>query len=39
MDKLTGADGKFALQPLPYSDTFLEPNMDQETLHLHYTFQ
>jgi superoxide dismutase, Fe-Mn family len=38
MDKLTDADGKFALQPLPYSETFLEPHMDQETLHLHYTF-
>jgi Fe-Mn family superoxide dismutase len=38
MDKLTDKDGNFALQPLPYSDTFLEPSMDQETLHLHYTF-
>jgi Fe-Mn family superoxide dismutase len=38
LDKLTDADGNFALQPLPYSETFLEPSMDQETLHLHYTF-
>jgi superoxide dismutase, Fe-Mn family len=38
MDKLTDKDGNFALQPLPYSETFLEPMMDQETLHLHYTF-
>ena len=38
MDKLTDADGNFALQPLPYTETFLEPSMDQETLHLHYTF-
>src|SRR6267154_3415061 len=38
MDKLTDKDGNFALQPLPYSETFLEPSMDQETLHLHYTF-
>jgi superoxide dismutase, Fe-Mn family len=38
MDKLTDADGNFALQPLPYSEKFLEPSMDQETLHLHYTF-
>src|SRR6188508_2698549 len=38
MDKLTDASGNFALQPLPYSETFLEPSMDQETLHLHYTF-
>src|SRR6185503_12752503 len=32
------AQGNFALQPLPYVETFLEPSMDQETLHLHYTF-
>jgi Fe-Mn family superoxide dismutase len=38
MDKLTDKDGKFALQPLPYNENFLEPAMDQETLHLHYTF-
>jgi Fe-Mn family superoxide dismutase len=38
MDTLTDKDGNFALQPLPYSETFLEPSMDQETLHLHYTF-
>ena len=38
MDKLTDANGDFALQPLPYNKTFLEPSMDQETLHLHYTF-
>ena len=38
LDKLTDKDGNFALQPLPYSETFLEPSMDQETLHLHYTF-
>jgi superoxide dismutase, Fe-Mn family len=38
MDKLTDKDGNFALQPLPYNENFLEPSMDQETLHLHYTF-
>ncbi|HEX5171785.1 MAG TPA: superoxide dismutase [Cyclobacteriaceae bacterium] len=38
MDKLTDANGNFALQPLPYNENFLEPGMDQETLHLHYTF-
>ena len=38
MDKLTDPDGNFALQPLPYNENFLEPSMDQETLHLHYTF-
>lgn len=38
MDKLTDKDGNFALQSLPYNENFLEPNMDQETVHLHYTF-
>jgi Fe-Mn family superoxide dismutase len=38
MDKLTDTDGNFVLQPLPYSESFLEPIVDQETLHLHYTF-
>ena len=38
MDKLTDKDGNFALQPLPYNENFLEPSMDQETLHLHYSF-
>ncbi len=38
MDKLTDKEGNFALQPLPYAETFLEPSMDQETVHLHYTF-
>jgi len=38
MDKLTDKDGNFALQALPYNENFLEPHMDQETVHLHYTF-
>ncbi len=38
IDKLTDANGNFELQPLPYNETFLEPHMDQETVHLHYTF-
>ncbi len=38
MDRLTDKEGNFALQPLPYNENFLEPHMDQETLHLHYTF-
>lgn len=38
MDRLTDKDGKFALQPLPYNENFLEPAMDEETVHLHYTF-
>ena len=33
MDKLTDKDGNFALQSLPYNENFLEPSMDQETLH------
>lgn len=38
MDKLVDKDGNFTLQPLPYTENFLEPSMDEETLHLHYTF-
>lgn len=38
MDKLTDAQGNFALQTLPYTENFLEPYMDSETVHLHYTF-
>jgi len=38
IDRLTDASGNFILQPLPYNDNFLEPFMDQETTHIHYTF-
>lgn len=38
LDKLTDAQGNFALQVLPYKENFLEPYMDEETVHLHYTF-
>lgn len=38
IDKLVDANGNFVLQPLPYSENYLEPYMDSETLHLHYTF-
>jgi len=38
IDKLTDATGNYTQQPLPYSENFLEPFMDAETLHLHYTF-
>ncbi len=38
IDKLADANGNFIQQPLPYSENFLEPYMDAETLHLHYTF-
>ncbi len=37
-DKLTDTEGNFVLQSLPYNKNFLEPYMDEETLHLHYTF-
>lgn len=38
IDKITDETGKFIQQSLPYSENFLEPHMDAETLHLHYTF-
>lgn len=38
IDKLVDAEGNFVQQPLPYSKAFLEPYMDEETLHLHYEF-
>jgi Fe-Mn family superoxide dismutase len=38
IDKLTDANGNYILQALPYNENFLEPYMDAETLHLHYTF-
>lgn len=38
IDQLTDANGIFIQQPLPYANNFLEPYMDEETMHLHYTF-
>ncbi len=38
IDKLVDSSGKYILQPLPYQESFLEPYMDAETMHLHYTF-
>lgn len=38
IDKLVDANGNFIQQPLPYNESFLEPHMDAETMHLHYTF-
>jgi len=38
IDKLMDSNGNFFQQPLPYNKTFLEPYMDEETLHLHYEF-
>lgn len=35
IDQLVDQDGNFSLQALPYSEDFLEPFMDAETLHLH----
>ncbi len=38
IDKLVDANGNYILNPLPYNENFLEPYMDAETTHLHYTF-
>jgi Fe-Mn family superoxide dismutase len=38
IDKLVDANGNYLHQPLPYAESFLEPYMDAETTHLHYTF-
>tara|TARA_R110002033_G_scaffold170565_2_gene213377 strand:- start:887 stop:1612 length:726 start_codon:yes stop_codon:yes gene_type:complete len=38
IDKLVDDNGNFIQQNLPYPESFLEPSMDAETLHLHYTF-
>lgn len=38
IDKLVDVNGNFIQQALPYTENFLEPSMDAETMHLHYTF-
>ena len=38
IDKLVDVNGNYLQQALPYSESFLEPYMDAETMHLHYTF-
>ncbi len=38
IDRLVDKDGNFIHQPLSYANSHLEPYMDEETLHLHYTF-
>lgn len=38
IDKLVDKDGNFIHQPLAYANNHLEPYMDEETLHLHFTF-
>jgi Fe-Mn family superoxide dismutase len=38
IDKLVDANGNYVQQALPYQEGFLEPYMDAETMHLHYTF-
>lgn len=37
-DKLTDDTGKYALSPLPYAYTALEPVIDAHTVELHYNF-
>lgn len=38
IDKLVDSNGNYIQQPLPFNESFLEPYMDAETVHLHYTF-
>lgn len=38
IDKLMNEKGEFIQADLPYSNNFLEPCMDEETLYLHHTF-
>lgn len=38
IDTLVDKDGNFIQQSLVYSNNHLEPYMEEETLHLHYTF-
>lgn len=38
MDKLADEKGNFIQPPLPFAENALEPYMDEETVHLHYTF-
>lgn len=38
IDKLVDSNGNFEQQPLPYNKNFLEPHMDEETLHLHFEY-
>jgi Fe-Mn family superoxide dismutase len=37
IDRLTDEKGNFVQQPLPFAESALEPHMDAETVHLHYT--
>jgi Fe-Mn family superoxide dismutase len=38
LDRLTDEQGNFIQLPLPYAFNNLEPQMDEETVNLHYTF-
>jgi Fe-Mn family superoxide dismutase len=38
IDKIVDENGNFMQAPLPYSQGFLEPSMDEETVGLHYTY-
>lgn len=38
IDRLVDKEGNLIHAKLPYAENFLEPYMDEETLHLHYTY-
>ncbi|HOY07173.1 MAG TPA: superoxide dismutase [Saprospiraceae bacterium] len=38
IDRLADEQGNFVHQALPFAENALEPHMDAETVHLHYTF-
>ncbi|MDX1666801.1 MAG: superoxide dismutase [Saprospiraceae bacterium] len=38
IDQLVDSEGRFIQKALPYNKSFLEPHMDEETLHLHFEF-
>lgn len=38
IDKLVDDKGNYIQPPLPFAENALEPYMDEETVHLHYTF-
>lgn len=38
IDNLMDENGLFIQNPLPYAKSYLEPHMDEETVHLHFEF-
>lgn len=38
IDNLMDENGLFMQNPLPYAKSYLEPHMDEETVHLHFEF-